>query len=401
MFKFIDFLKEAAEQQPEEGAKLKHLTHIEDLPVHHGNQGASMAADFLDSVHNKLLGKKSTTHVSTKYDGAPSIVFGQHPQTGQFFVATKSAFNKTPKINYTPEDIDANHGHAPGLAAKLKETLQHLPKIMPKSGGVYQGDLMYGAGDVQHKKGQTSFTPNTITYSTPTDSEQGRAAKAAKLGIVVHTHYKGKGDLGSMVAGPLADKDRSRFQTHSDVHNIDPTVKVDPANYRPEDQTEFHSHMDKARKTYARMKPEALDALQGHGTNLEAHINQMIRTGGSPSVDGYIKHLTDRATKEIEKVKTPAAKDRKIRAHSAAIQSILDNRDHFQKALEMHGHLQKAKNVLARVMARNNPFGHSINGIETGPEGAVAVDKNGNMAKIVDRDEFSRNNFLRNQGGFQ
>lgn len=401
MFKFITFLKEADEQQPQEGAKLKHLTHIEDLPVHHGNQGASMAADFLDSVHNKLLGKKSTTHVSTKYDGAPSIVFGQHPQTGQFFVGTKSAFNKTPKINYTPEDIDANHGHAPGLAAKLKEALQHLPKIMPKHGGVYQGDLMYGADDVQHKRGQTSFTPNTITYSTPTDSEHGRAAKAAKLGVVVHTHYKGGGDLGSMMAGPLADKDRAKFQNHSDVHNIDPTITVEPTNYTPEDQSEFHSHMDKARRTYARMKPEALDALQGHGTNLEAHINQMIRTGGSPSVDGYIKHLTDKSTKEIEKIKTPAAKDRKLRAHSDAIQHILNNRDHFQKTLEMHGHLQRAKNVLARVMARNNPFGHSINGIETGPEGAVAVDKSGNMAKIVDRDEFSRNNFLRNQGGFQ
>ena len=401
MFKFSIFLNEAAEQQPEEGAKLKHLTHIEDLPVHHGNQGAAMAADFLDSVHNKLIGKKSTTHVSTKYDGAPSIVFGQHPQTGQFFVATKSAFNKTPKINYTPEDIDANHGHAPGLAAKLKESLQHLPKIMPKHGGVYQGDLMYGAGDVQHKRGQTSFTPNTITYSTPTDSEHGRAAKAAKLGVVVHTQYKGKGDLSSMVAGPLADKDRARFQNHSDVHNIDPTITVDPSNYTPEDQSEFHGHMDKARRTYARMKPEALDALQGHSTNLEAHINQMILRGGSPSVDGYIKHLTDKSTKEIEKVKTPAAKDRKLRAHSDSIQHILDNRDHFQKALEMHGHLQRAKNVLARVMARNNPFGHSINGVETGPEGAVAVDKNGNMAKIVDRDEFSRNNFLRNQGGFQ
>jgi hypothetical protein len=90
-----------------------------------------------------------------------------------------------------------------------------------------------------------------------------------------------------------------------------------------------------------------------------------------------------------------------MRAHSANIQNILNNRDHFEKALELHGHLQRAKNVLARVMARNNPFGHSINGVETGPEGAVAVDKTGNMTKFVDRDEFSRQNFLRNQGGFQ
>ena len=29
-------------------------------------------------------------------------------------------FNVNPKINYTPKDIDENHGHAAGLAKKLK-----------------------------------------------------------------------------------------------------------------------------------------------------------------------------------------------------------------------------------------------------------------------------------------
>jgi len=399
MLKFTEYLTEAEEQT--EGKKLTHLTHLEDLPIHHGNEGAGMAADFLDSVHNHLLGKKSTTHLSTKYDGAPSVVFGTHPKTGQFFVATKSAFNKEPKINYTPEDIERNHGHAPGLVEKLKAALEHLPKVMPKQGGVYQGDLMHTTGDVQTKRNQVSFTPNTITYSADKDSDDGRAARAARLGIVAHTHYQGRGDLGNLSAGPLSDKERASFRNHPDVHNINPTIRSDPANYTPEDQTEFHSHMDKAKRTYSRMKPEALDALQGHGVDLEAHVNQMIRTGGKPSVDGYVKHLTDKATKEIEKVKTAGAKDRKMRAHSEKIKSIMDNRDHFAKALELHGHLQRAKNVLARVMARNNPFGHSINGVETGPEGAVAVDKTGNMTKFVDRDEFSRQNFLRNQGGFQ
>lgn len=394
MFKFYEYLVEA-EEQPAEGKALKHLTHLEDLPIHQGNQGASTAADFLDNVHNKLIGKKSTTHVSTKYDGAPSIVFGQHPKTGQFFVATKSAFNKDPKINYTPEDIDANHGHAPGLAVKMKEALQHLPKIMPKNGGVYQGDLMYGSGDVQSKGGKHSFTPNTITYSADKDSEHGRAIQRAKLGVVVHTHYKGKGDLSNMTAGPLADKDRSEFKNHPDVHNVDPTLKPDTANYTPDEQSEYHTHMEKAKMAYKRMKPEALESLNGHGVNLEAHVNDMIRNGGQPSVDGYVAHLSKRATKDIESVKTPSAKDKKARAHSAAIEHIMNNREHFDKALQLHGHLQSAKNVLTKVMAKSNPFEHSIKGVPTSPEGAVAVDKKGNMTKFVDRQEFSRQNFLK------
>ena len=39
------------------------------------------------------------------------------PQSGKFFVGTKSVFNATPKINYTNADIKRNHGGA--LADKL------------------------------------------------------------------------------------------------------------------------------------------------------------------------------------------------------------------------------------------------------------------------------------------
>ena len=62
------------------------------------------------------------------------------------FVASKSAFNKNPKINYTHEDIEKNHGHAPGLVSKLKAALDHLPKVT-KPGKVYQGDFMYHKDD--------------------------------------------------------------------------------------------------------------------------------------------------------------------------------------------------------------------------------------------------------------
>lgn len=81
---------------------------------------------------------------------SPSIVFGHHPKTGKFFVASKSAFNKNPKINYTEKDIDRNHGHAPGLSSKLKSALKHFPKVTPKK-GIYQGDLMYTHEDLKHE----------------------------------------------------------------------------------------------------------------------------------------------------------------------------------------------------------------------------------------------------------
>ena len=113
MIDFKTFLIEAEEEQ--KGKALKHLTHVEDHIIHNGHEGVATADQHLNDVHNMLLGKNTSSHASVKFDGAPSIVFGHHPQTGHFFVATKSAFNKNPKINYSDEDIEKNHGHAPGL----------------------------------------------------------------------------------------------------------------------------------------------------------------------------------------------------------------------------------------------------------------------------------------------
>ena len=47
-------------------------------------------------------------NMSVKWDGAPAVFCGTNPENGKFFVGTKSVFNKTPKINYTPTDIRRN-----------------------------------------------------------------------------------------------------------------------------------------------------------------------------------------------------------------------------------------------------------------------------------------------------
>jgi len=95
----IDFRTFLTEQPAApEGKPLKHLRHIEDYVIHGGHDGVAVADQHLRGMHDMLLGKGSTgLHASTKYDGAPSFVFGTHPETGQFFVASKSTFNKTPK----------------------------------------------------------------------------------------------------------------------------------------------------------------------------------------------------------------------------------------------------------------------------------------------------------------
>ena len=154
--RFKDFLTEATEED-----KLKHLEHVEDHVLHAGKEGFGHAFHTVRDVHHKLQGIKSDTQTTIKYDGSPAVVFGEHPENKKFFVASKSAFNKNPKINHTHEDIEKNHGHAPGLVEKLKAALDHAHKIKPQ--GVYQADIMH-AGDVKKNGNSVEFTPNTITY---------------------------------------------------------------------------------------------------------------------------------------------------------------------------------------------------------------------------------------------
>tara|TARA_R110002126_G_scaffold71121_1_gene178535 strand:+ start:4448 stop:4927 length:480 start_codon:yes stop_codon:yes gene_type:complete len=123
--------------------KLTHLDHVEDHAHNSGDEGFHHAFHSLMNTHHHMKGNAREGHsITTKYDGAPSIVFGHHPDNGKFFVGSKSVFNKNPKINHTHDDIEKNHGHAPGLAQKLHSALDHLPKITPK-GKVYQGDVMH------------------------------------------------------------------------------------------------------------------------------------------------------------------------------------------------------------------------------------------------------------------
>ena len=96
MFSFSAYLNESANEE-----KLTHLEHAEDHPINAGEEGFKHAFNTLQETHRALQGKKSSVSLSTKYDGSPSVIFGHHPETGRFFVASKSVFNKNPKLNYT------------------------------------------------------------------------------------------------------------------------------------------------------------------------------------------------------------------------------------------------------------------------------------------------------------
>ena len=382
MLGFSSFLVESLETD-----KLTHLEHAEDHPINAGAAGFDHAVNTLSQVHAGLTGKKSEAKVTTKYDGSPSIVFGHHPQSGKFFVATKSAFNANPKINYTHDDIERNHGHAPGLVEKLRHALTHLPKVTPKK-GVYQGDLMYSGDDVSKENNKVNFNPNTITYSTPENSKLGKKVSSSKIGVAVHTQYHGK-DLESMKAsfGPSL----KNFKKHKDVHIIN-TESSTSSKLTPEQSKAFNSEIQKAKELH---KDHDYSHLDGHQEHVSTYINKTVRDGTTPNAKDLKKHIAARYDAKASKLKTEKSKTAINLKKTAALNHVDTNKDAFNRTFAIHGHLQAAKNYLVSALDDGQEFEHSINGKATGPEGHVAIVDN-KPTKLVNRANFSKANFEKN-----
>ena len=122
--------------------QLKHIEHPED--------------SILTGDLSALNWFTTESKISLKIDGTPSIVWGTNPESGNFFVGTKSVFNKIKKkINESIEDIERNHPDK-DLQDKLKACFHNLPRTSK----IYQGDFIGFGGDDWYK-------PNTIGYLFP------------------------------------------------------------------------------------------------------------------------------------------------------------------------------------------------------------------------------------------
>ena len=399
MKSFADFIIEEYDLLLEKAdSKGRHLAHIEDLPFSSGDEGIEHAANILDDLDTMLSGKKkqhfnapkAKSFVAGKFDGAPAIIFGIDPETRKFFVASKSAFNASPKINYTMEDIEKNHGGSPGLSDKLRQALMYLPSVCPKR-GIYQGDFMYDRWSIKKTDKTHEWTPNTITYHVKANSEEGRKAFRAKFGIVIHTKYEGK-NLGELQPTPYVDTEN--FGENPDVHLMPATVDMNPENWKPKDRADFTNALENAKIIYSKMKPDALDEVVKHSELLDLYFNQAVKGKTKPDVEEYVKFLTRQAEKEAAKLKRPATQEAVRRKYAELAKHVQSNQKNFKAAFDLREHLTKAKETLMRGVRQNtSDYEYSINGKKTGPEGYVVYRDGQDAVKLVDRKEFSKLNF--------
>ena len=321
---------------------------------------------------------------------SPSIVYGRDEQGP--FVATKSAFNVNPKVNRTPEDIDANHGHAPGLVSKLKSALEHLPKIHPEN-GIKQGDLLYTKEMLKIRKikgvDHIVFKPNTITYAVPLDSEDGRKIMRSKIGVATHTKYVGEGGAGRFPseAGDTKE-DPDVFQMSVDA----PKADLDKQIYSGIQKV--GAHVQSTPKAHFDFISDPANA-----TMLKQYVNNRVSKGerGVGNADDFLQWLYAYKTKDVDKAKSEKGKATKALARDAELAKMMDNKDAIQKGFDIHHSIQSIKHGIVDTLNKSQKFGHYLSDEQgnlrpTNPEGYVVIGNKGSH-KLVNRDEFAHANF--------
>ena len=400
MFNFKGFLTQD---------KNTHLEHLEDDIINRGAVGGDNAINFLKSVRNMLAGTTgSKTNITVKWDGAPAIICGINPENGKFFVGTKSVFNKTPKINYTVADIRKNHGGV--VAQKLEVCLANLKRLNIK--GILQGDLLFTNDkkviSIDGEK-MLSFTPNTITYAVPQNSGIGKRIANAKMGIVFHTQYNGKkmDSLSASFGTVTGSSNRNVFLASAAYQD---TAVIFPKS----ELTKFDAQIRMAEGSLRKAAP-ILNLMSKNisddlsiGYRLKTYFNHFIRNSNSnmDKVAVMQKQFRDYFESvlqaEIDKRKTPAGKAKFIKAKADGLQFIDRNKQALYFAIASHITLGVAKTTLLQKMNQIQSIGNFIRTSTgyrvTAPEGYVAVDKVAGAIKLVDRLEFSRQNFTMPKG---
>jgi len=389
----------------------KHLEHLEDELINYGYNGYVASRDLIQGFIDELGGRPAgSIKVTTKWDGAPAVVCGIDPESGNFFVGTKSVFNKKePKINFTEEDIDKNHGEIPDLAKKLKYCLKYFPELKVK--GVIQGDLLFTDEDVQTKTidGDRFYTatPNTLTYAWPVDSDLGKAVNTAKIGAVFHTYYSGTGPVNTLSAGFGVDKfnlksTRNVFLATATMDNISANSGLTASEERV--LKAVVSVVDRNAST----AKEFLELIAHNATKqftlgytMKRFTNSYVKEGKTINnvnsfISGFTKAFEKSLVEKVESLKTEKSKAQYRDILANGISYLENNQRAFKAFLVMYNSLTNAKNLINLKLAGLSDtkvfLRSGDNFVVTKPEGFVAI-VDGKAVKIVDRLEFSRANF--------
>ena len=384
--------------------QLKHLEHLEDEMLNYGVEGCMASVNFLKELRKMLGCDNSTGFMQTKWDGAPSVVCGTDPNSGMFFVGTKSVFAINSKACYRDADVDLYYEG--DLAEKLKYSLKYFSTLGIQ--GIVQGDLLFTT-DVKREtvNGEKlyTFTPNTITYGIPVDHPIGVATSRAKIGVVFHTHYRGT-DFQTMqaVAG-------AKVKGSIEVLSVDNDTPMDRVGLNHSEEVLFDKYVANIEKMCAASGDflDELTTLSGTAGDAKWHVssylkqffnsqikNQKTISNTTQALEDLTNFYHSKVKPLADKIKTPKTQVAKKKLIYDSENYLINNATKFKSMLGLYKEIQEIKQFVINKLDKLETFktfvqtdtGYKV----TGPEGYV-LHKDGDMTKFVNRLEFSYNNF--------
>ena len=399
MKKFTNYLAES---------KNTHMTHIEDLILDGGVKGARQAILALRSMRDMLTGNaKAPIDVTVKWDGAPAVFAGEDPRDGEFFVAKKGIFNKEPKVYKNHADIDADTSG--DLNTKLKIAFDNLKGLGIKD--VIQGDIMFTKSDLKKETingiPHIVFHPNTIAYAVPSNSSLAKEITAADIGIVWHTTYSGatfetmKAEFGREIVSKLR-KSKKVWMDDATLRDLSGT-----ATLTAKESAELTKHLSIAGQIFRKISGSILKEIESNKelnlvmnvyNNLKVREGQRV-TNTKKHAAGLVTYVDQRYAKAIDKLSKPGAIQKKEQERDKILQFFnKKNINQLKLVYDLQNSVIDAKLIIINKLnklSKIDTFVKTKSGFKvTGVEGFVAIDRlEGGAVKLVDRMEFSTNNF--------
>lgn len=389
-----------------------HLEHIEDEILNFGIGGARGSINFLRSLRDMLAGSsRSSINMTVKWDGAPAIFAGIDPSDGKFFVAKKSVFNKTPLLYKSQNDINSDTRLPQALKSKFGIALREFSKLGITN--VIQGDLMFTSDDLESSMidGQrhTTFQPNTIVYAVPQGTPLDAKIKRAKIGVVWHTTYTGRSlsemraSFGANISGlrkissvwmddaTYQDTAGSATFTKAETDQVTRVLSGVGLTFRKIDSTKLSAFLNLQNSMTGKMV----------GASVKTYINTKVRAQqklDKSHAAGYLQFVADKFDTEIGKLKTEKSQQALEKRKKETIALLKSHQQLLTNIFAFMAGIVEAKNMIVNKLNTVKSIGTFIktaNGFKvTSPEGYVAIDRvAGNAVKLVDRMEFSFNNF--------
>lgn len=357
-----------------EGADSR-IQHVEDLVLWNGIAGAKEAISTLRKLET------NTNDVTIKWDGSPAVIFGRN-EKGEFVLTDKSGFGASGYDGKVTSADDlakmlANRKQKnpdpkrPQFIEQMRKVWSKFEAATPRDfRGYVHGDLLY-FDTPKENKGRLIFQPNTTQYSVDPRSEIGKKIANSTAGVVLHAHI----DLD----GNTSDVDASRFLPGELLIMPPAVVSHTPEIDVPElDRLEDTVNRSKGAIEKLLTVPQEL-RMKNFNQFLYTYINNSAKAGdlNDWSLNNFANWV-----------------DRSNLSNSAkqkALQWAQDNEQGFVALFDIIHGIMKVKNAIIRELDSKPADIQATTGGNPGGEGYVI----GRDRKLVNRDEFTKNNMTR------